>query len=137
MLTKLVEKVTWPNFIGIPHHPMDVTVNCQQDWTFTYTVKLDHSFRGPYHVYTPLLTHIRSINEPHDDIITVSLLRLFCCHSKQLDGHGRTQKHRELWRNTQTNHAQAVKNSESTEPSTFTTCRGRPIKKSKKILFIS
>ena len=40
--------------------------------------KLDRPFWGPYHVYTITSTcvHIRPINKPHDDLITVSLQRL-------------------------------------------------------------
>lgn len=47
-------------------------------------LKLDWSFRGPYRVYTVTDTcaHIRPVNRPNDDLITVSLQRLSRCRSK-------------------------------------------------------
>ena len=104
--------------------------------------KLDRSFRGPYRVYTVTDTcaHIRPINKPDDDLITVSLQRLSRCRSGQLNianpwmGHGKTRKRRQLRRNNQNKGSQAIKTkvddvSESTEEVTSTTRRGRPIKK--------
>lgn len=101
--------------------------------------KLDRSFRGPYCVYTITDTceHIRPINKPSDDLITVSLQRLSRCCSEQLGaakpwmGHGKTRKRRELRRNKQTDGSQLMESSVSgsTEQSTQTTRRGRPIKK--------
>ena len=43
--------------------------------------KLDRTFRGPYRVYTVTATcaHIRPVNKPEDDLITVSLQRLSRC----------------------------------------------------------
>ena len=56
---------------------------------------------------TDTCAHIRPINKPNDDLITVSLQRLSHCCSEQLGtakpwmGHGKTWKHRELLRNIQ------------------------------------
>ena len=59
--------------------------------------KLDRSFRGPFRVYTvtATCTHIRPVNKPDDDLITVSLQCLSHCQGGRLNtttpwmGHGK------------------------------------------------
>ena len=70
--------------------------------------KLDRSFRGPYRVYTVTVTcaHIRPVNKPDGELITVSLQRLSRCRSRDIQtaqpwmGHGKTRKRRQLRRNS-------------------------------------
>ena len=71
--------------------------------------KLDHSFRGPYHVYTVMdkCAHIRPIDKPNDDLITVSLQRLSRCRNGRMDtvkpwmGQGKSRMRRKLRRTNQ------------------------------------
>ena len=66
--------------------------------------KLDRPFRGPYRVHTVTSTcaHIKLINQPDAELITVSLQRLSRCRSQDISGvqpwvgHGRTRKRRQL-----------------------------------------
>ena len=66
--------------------------------------KLDRSFRGPYRVHrvTSTCAHIRLINQPDAELITVSLQRLSCCKSQDISTvkpwvrHGRTRKRRQI-----------------------------------------
>lgn len=70
--------------------------------------KLDRPFRGPYRVHrvTSTCAHIRLINQPDAELITVSLQRLSRCRSQDIStvkpwvGHGRTRKRRQLRRTT-------------------------------------
>ena len=71
--------------------------------------KLDRSFRGPYRVYTVTDTcaHIRPIDKPNDDLITVSLQRLSRCCNGGMDtvkpwmGQGKSRMRRKLRRTNQ------------------------------------
>ena len=50
--------------------------------------KLDRFFRGPYQVYTvtdDTCAHIRPIDKPNDDLITVSLQRLSRCRNGEMN----------------------------------------------------
>ena len=66
--------------------------------------KLDRPFRGPYraHTVTSTCAHIKLINKPDAELITVSLQRLSRCRSQDMGevepwiGHGRTRKRRQL-----------------------------------------
>jgi len=69
--------------------------------------KIDHTFRGPYHVtgVTSTCATIVPINTPDGEVINVSLQRLSRCKGERLStaqpwmGHGRMHKRRQLRRN--------------------------------------
>ena len=66
--------------------------------------KLDRPFHGPYRVHrvTSTCAHIKLINQPDDELITVSLQRLSRCWNQDIRniapwiGHGRTRKRRTI-----------------------------------------
>ena len=66
--------------------------------------KLDRLFRGPYRVHrvTSTCAHIRLINQPDAELITVSLQRLSHCKSQDIStvkpwvGHGWTRKRHQI-----------------------------------------
>ena len=103
--------------------------------------KLDRSFGGPYRVYTVTDTcaHIRPIDKPNDDLITVSLQRLSRCRNGGMNavtpwmGHGKSRRRRELRRAKKTDNSQSLKDSVTvgmhTEPSLLKTRQGRLIRK--------
>ena len=111
--------------------------------------KLDRSFRGPYRVYTVTDTcaHIRPIDKPNDDLITVSLQRLSRCRNGGMNavtpwmGHGKSRRCRELRRAKKTDNSQSLNDSVAvgihTEPSLLKTRQGRLIRKPARYLAIS
>ena len=111
--------------------------------------KLDRSFRGPYRVYTVTDTcaHIRPIDKPNDDLITVSLQRLSRCRNGEMNavtpwmGHGKSRRRRELRSAKKTDNSQSLNDSVAvsihTEPSSLKTRQGRLIRKPARYLAIS
>ena len=90
--------------------------------------------------------HITPINKPNDNLIMVSLQRLSCCRSGQLNTanpwmrYGKTRKRHQLQRSNHNKSSQPIKTnvddvSESTEEVTSTTRRGRLIKTRACVIF--
>ena len=104
--------------------------------------KLDRPFRGYYRVHrvTSTCAHIRLINQPDAELITVLLQRLSHCKSQDISavkpwvGHGRTRKRRQIRMptkrdsNSSTTDGDRV-SSQDTVPEVMKTRRGRIVNK--------
>lgn len=99
--------------------------------------KLDRPFQGPYHVYTitSICAHVRSINKPHDDLITVSLQCLSRCRGEELSavkpwmGRGKTHKCRQLRKNSPAIESHSAVDSVYLSGAQQRTHRGRPVRR--------
>ena len=102
--------------------------------------KLDRPFRGPYRVHTVTATcaHIKLINKPDAELLTVSLQRLSRCRSQDIGtvkpwvGHGQTRTRRQIKKSQEPESLTTTDNrgsSEDTAQEVKKTQRGRVVNK--------